>query len=93
MQGQGCPPEGPRKAGGMNEQEYYEIQQRHTQSPAPGKEESPAMIQAESCFSEKDEGLNTSLQCALAAKAANSMLSIFTAIRPREMIAPSAQLL
>lgn len=96
MQGQGCHPEGPRQAGAMSQQESYEILQWHTRSPAPGKEESSATIRAESCSSEKDEGLNMSLQCALAAKAANSMLVYIhrsTAIRPREIIAPSAQLL
>lgn len=96
MQGHGCHPEGPRQAGRMSEQESYEIQQWHTQSTGPGKEESPAMIQAENCSSEKDEELNISMQCALAAKVANSMLAYIhrsTAIRPREAIVPSAQLL
>lgn len=63
----------------MSEQQSYEIQQQHTQRPAPGKEGSHATIQAESCSSEKGEGLNVSLPCALAAKVTNNMLVVIEA--------------
>lgn len=50
LEGKGCHPAGPRPAGGTGQQELYEIQKGQMQSPALGKEETLAAIQAGDCL-------------------------------------------
>lgn len=50
LEGKGCHPAGPRPAEGTGQQKLYEIEKEQMQIPAPGKEKTPAVIQAGDCL-------------------------------------------